>query len=222
MQIGSWSENRQFKRQLRSMRKNGWIVWDDSKETGKWVLTVTEKGKRAITEDIDPDERWARSWNGKWIFIAFDLPASKQSLRRELLDWLKIHRFGRLQDSLWVTPFFDSSWKGDLASSKFDPSGVSFIEGVSFAKSTDRDFVSKSWNFDEINHRYERLITFHKAIQNRDFDNNFGNWIHQENALWKDAFEIDPFLPDELLPNKYQGKKAFAIRRASYAQLKLQ
>lgn len=222
MQIGSWSEDRLFRRHLKNMRENGWIVWDDSKGTGEWVLKITETGRKVIMEDINPEERWARSWNKRWRFIAFDLPASKQSLRKELLQWLKVHRFGRLQDSLWINPFFDKTWDRELACSKFDPSGVSFIEGASFARSSDRDFVAKSWKFDEINRRYVRLIEFHQNSDNYNFENEFGNWIHQENALWREAFELDPFLPNELLPKKYQGKNALAIRRESYARFKLQ
>ena len=115
-------------------------------------------GEGTIQEGIDPEERWGRSWDGKWKLIAFDLPASKQSLRRDLLKWLKSRRFGRLQDSLWVSPCFDESWHQELSDSKFDPSGVSFIDGTSFARSSDQDFISKSWNFKEINRRYKKLI----------------------------------------------------------------
>lgn len=218
--IGGWSEDRYLNRHIKTMHDKGWIIWDDSKETGKWVLRITNAGRKAIQEDVDPEAYWSRSWDGKWRMIAFDLPASKQTLRRELLLWLRSRRFGRLQDSLWVAPCFDELWHDDLASSKFDPSGVSFIEGCSFAKSSDRDFVAKSWNFDEINRRYKQLIDFHTSTKSGESDSAFGTWIHQENQLWRDAFEMDPFLPEALLPKRYLGKQAFAARKRSYSRLR--
>jgi len=122
-------------------------------------LRVTNLGKQTIQEGIDPEVRWGRSRDGEWKLIAFDLPASKPSLRRDLLKWLKSRRFERLQHSLWISPYFDETWNKELADSKFDPSGVSFLSGSSFAQSSDQGFVKKSWNFKEINRRYKKLIS---------------------------------------------------------------
>ena len=159
LDVGGWSETRYLKRHIKTLHEEGWIVWDDSKDTGEWVLRVTNLGKQTIQEGIDPEVRWGRSRDGEWKLIAFDLPASKPSLRRDLLKWLKSRRFERLQHSLWISPYFDETWNKELADSKFDPSGVSFLSGSSFAQSSDQGFVKKSWNFKEINRRYKKLIS---------------------------------------------------------------
>lgn len=214
-----WEEPRSATRHLKKMEQEGWIVWDDSQETGKWALRITQAGRQAATDHPDPEASWSRPWDGKWRMIAFDLPASKQPLRRELLGWLRQKRFGKLQDSLWITPCYDPAWEEDLKSLKFDPSGVSFVEGVSFSRSSDSSFVNKSWNFPEINRRHAALIEFHRttpATRNREASDK---WIQTETKLWRDALDQDPLLPDALLPRNYLGKKALATRRQTYSTL---
>ncbi|MGY8694618.1 MAG: PaaX family transcriptional regulator C-terminal domain-containing protein [Verrucomicrobiia bacterium] len=219
VRAGGWESERNMTRHFKTMRDKGWIVWDDSRETGKWVVRITEAGKKLAQEDVDPETYWSRQWDVKWRLIAFDLPASKQKLRRELLLWLKARRFGRLQDSLWVTPHFEESWYEDLVKLNFDPSGVSFVEGVSFATSSTSDFVEKSWDFEEISRRYTELIDFHNSTISFKLDNEYTEWLQKENFLWREAFKMDPFLPDELLPSNYKGKKALAARKRNYTAL---
>ena len=117
----------------------------------------------------------------------------------------------------------DASFRGilyeDLVKLNFDPSGVSFVEGVSFATSSTSDFVKKSWDFEEISRRYTELIDFHNSTISFKLDNEYTEWLQKENFLWREAFKMDPFLPDELLPSNYKGKKALAARKRNYTAL---
>jgi DNA-binding transcriptional regulator PaaX len=212
---GGWDDIRYFKCHLKSMHEKGWIVWDDSRETGKWVIKLTAAGKKA-TSEIAPEALWEMPWDGKWRLIGFDLPATEQKLRRQLLLWLKSNRFGCLQHSLWITPLPEKDWHDKLSKLGFDPSGVTFVEGVSFAKSSNRDFVKRAWDYDTINRRYQTLIDFHKRSKIQSSRSVPKNWAKEENKLWRDAIEIDPLLPKTLHPRQYLGPKAHATRTKSF------
>ncbi len=218
MKAGGWSEERSMTRHLKTMENEGWIVWDDSRESGKWSLKVTASGRKTLTSDFDPAKAWSREWDEQWRIIGFDLPERQQDMRRELISWLKTQRFGCLQHSLWVTPCFDDSWHADLAKLKFNPAAVSFIEGRSFSRSSNADFVRRAWNFDEINRLYRELLSLHaKSSRPEPGSSEFSSWIQSETTLWQNAFERDPFLPKPLLPKGYLGEKAVATRGKTYA-----
>lgn len=219
-EVGGWSEYAHFRRQLGRMKDEGWIVWDDSRESGKWVLKLTAIGKSAATDDIDPIAAWARKWDGEWRFIVFDLPANKRSLRRQLNLWLERRRFGHLQGSVRIVPRFEETWIAEIGSLKINPKAISFIEGRSFGRSSDSDLVKEAWNFKEINLRHRALIDFLKAKPPPKLESeDFAHWVQMETALWRAAFKVDPFLPEALLPKNYQGKRAWENRCQAYAKI---
>lgn len=218
LRIGGWEQEKYLKRHLKVMVDEGWIVWDDSKESGKWAFMITKAGKAKLLSDFDPVPRWSKEWDGNWKIIGFDLPARHSKIRRDLINWLRSQRFGKLQDSLWITPCFEESWHEELTAMNYDPSAVSFISGQSFSKSKDIDFVKKAWNFDRINQAYRQLIE-KLSESERTGPNVTSDWIRDENALWRNAFELDPFLPEAISPPSYLGQQAYALRRKRYADL---
>ncbi|MEM9160892.1 MAG: PaaX family transcriptional regulator C-terminal domain-containing protein [Verrucomicrobiota bacterium] len=216
--VGGWSDDRAARRRLRCMRDKGWIVWNEAESADDWVLKLTKEGRDVLREGVDPEDFWARSWDGKWRLIAFDLPVERRKSRRELLAWLHSKRFGKLQESLWVSPDFRDEWTKELELASLDPREISFIEGHSFAGSDDLEFVKKAWRFGEINAGYRRLLDFHAKVPGKKSEGAIAAWIRAENAIWRDVFEKDPFLPDSLLPNGYLGKRALAARKAAYSK----
>lgn len=219
MNLGGWKEEKFATRHLKKMQEAGWIDWDDSRESGEWVLKLTQVGVDAISNHIDPELLWSSEWDGNWRIVGFDLPAHRRDLRRRLVDWLHVNRFGCLQGSLWVTPCLDDNWEAGLKGLKIDPSAVSFFEGHSFAWSKDSELVAKAWNFKEINRLYRELIDLRSSTQPDSLNHEIGSWIRKENAILKEAMAKDPFLPKELLPKGYLGMKALSKRGEFYTSL---
>lgn len=219
MNLGGWNEEKYASRQLKRMQEAGWIVWDDSRETGEWVLKLTQAGVNEISSDLDPELLWDRKWDGNWRIVGFDLPAHRRDLRRRLVDWLHVNRFGCLQGSLWVTPCLDDNWEAGLKGMKINPSAVSFFEGHSFAWSKDTKLVTKAWNFKEINRLYRELLNLRSSTRSDSLKRELGSWIQNENAILKEVMAKDPFLPRELLPKGYLGIKALSKRGDFFASL---
>jgi phenylacetic acid degradation operon negative regulatory protein len=214
-----WTSSRHFNESIEAMRNEGWIVWDDSRESASWVADLTKNGKDVAIDNIDPPTEWAKAWNGRWRTVSFDLPQTARKERRQLETWLKKRRFGHLQGSLWITHREYADWTGEIESRKIDPTAVLFQDSRPIGRNSGRDYVAKSWNFKAINRRYERYTAFlqtspppHASLA------EFQNWFAEESKLWKNAFEKDPFLPNELLPRGYLGKSAWAERKETLTQ----
>ena len=216
LSAGGWNEDRYLVRRFQDLKDRGLLDFEDGGKSGGWIVKLSKTGKNALRGVVDPEIYWARRWDGAWRLVGFDLPAKEALLRRDLLRWLKERRFGRLQDSLWVSPCFEEEWYEELSNLEVDPSAASFVEGKSFARSSDRDFVDKAWDFGSINGQYQELIDFHD--KERSWGGGVGTekWLKKEIDLWLDVFEKDPFLPIELLPNGYLGQRAYDIRKRTY------
>ena len=194
--------------QLRRMSEGGWIERSRT-ENGEWVLRLTQKGFDAINPELDPEKLWSEPWQGEWHIITFDLPTHARSLRRELDRWLRMHRFGGLQGSVWISPRLESSWLDELKKTKLRPSDVSFLVGRPSALSTDADFVASAWNFAAINKAYQTYIATLPQLASLDPAQR----LPQESKLWIQATAQDPFLPSPLLPKGYLGRKAATQRQ---------
>jgi len=191
-------------------------VWDDSRESGSWVPKLTSDGLDAVWDGIDPEKEWGTPWDGMWRSISFDLPQAARSERRQLERWLRKRRFGHLQGSVWISHRLYADWTSQIEKRRIDPTAVLFQESRPIGKVKVRDYVKRAWDFDEINERYEQYMTFSESKLPEDSSPEcFTEWFAQESRHWQQAFELDPFLPSELLPRNYLGKKALSLRKHS-------
>ncbi len=72
--------------------------------------------------------------------------------------------------------------------------------------------MAKAWSFTEINRRYaEHLRFLENGIPGPGEKND--SWFEMESNLWAAAFELDPFLPNEILPKDYLGIKSWKLRK---------
>jgi DNA-binding transcriptional regulator PaaX len=83
------------------------LVSQSRNRYGREVVTLTPKGKRALTHyQIDGLAiQRPKKWDGKWRMIIFDIQEHKRSVRDELRR--NLHRLGFVcvQQSVWVYPF---------------------------------------------------------------------------------------------------------------------
>lgn len=219
---GSSSSERSFHRRAQSLHDKGWIVWNDNSIDGKWMAKLTEQGKAKLYSGIDPQRFWNESWNGKWRLLSFDLPQFATRERQALRVWLKAHRFGLLQGSVWIPPRELGSWTLELARLKVDPSSVVSMLGGFQGADSDAHYARRAWDLDNINLNYRRHVDF-LSTSGRPSLESFAAWFKQESTLWRAAFEADPFLPKPLWPkgfaSKYLGPDAYQARTDAYRQL---
>lgn len=80
-------------------------------ERGKYILEVTEEGKRQQKEyqlqDTLKDLKISipKIWDRKWRLLVFDIPESKKEKREILRSFLQHFGFYQFQDSVFIHPF---------------------------------------------------------------------------------------------------------------------
>lgn len=211
-----WSSDRNVRHNIKTLTDKGLISISDERISGSWVAKITDEGKKLALEDVDPEESWNSNWDGKWRTISFDLPKAANRERKQLNSWLKKHRFGHLQGSLWISHRDYSDWIQEIENRKVDPCAVIFLECVPIGNETNSEYSSRAWPFSKINQCYAEHIKFLREKSPSQFPSPLA-WFEAESKLWNAAFERDPFLPNEILPNPYKGKEAWLLRKQTFA-----
>ena len=76
-----------------------------------------------------------------------------------------------------------------------------------------KSIVSRAWNFRRANILHSDLLEHHKRPPTIATTREYAkDWAYRERTLWNDILECDPFLPNELLPRGYRGKKVWNRR----------
>ena len=98
------------KKQLQQSFKklvNGGYLRIDTDPKGRKVIVVTEKGnKRLVKTQVDDLYiKKAKSWDGKWRLVIFDIPEEKKIARNAMTQKLKSLGMYSLQRSTFVFPY---------------------------------------------------------------------------------------------------------------------
>jgi len=212
-----WSTNRNAYRHIDALRDKSYVALDKKSKSGEWVVRVTREGRKKALDEIDPESSWNQDWDGKWISFSFDLPQAARKERQHLRKWLKKRRFGRLQGSLWISHREYAGWTKEIESEDIDPRSLLFQAVIPVGRQTSHEYVEKAWPFKEINKRYSEHVKYlERGASNPEKMNN--SWFEEESNLWKAAFELDPFLPNEILPKGYQGRESWNLRKKVFSR----
>lgn len=88
--------------------KNNQLVIIREKSDGKFIVELTEKGRKKV-EEIQFENmeiKKTKIWDGKWRIIIFDIPEKqKKRARNALREKLQKLGFYQLQKSVWVCPY---------------------------------------------------------------------------------------------------------------------
>ena len=130
-------------------------------------------------------------------------------LRRDLLN----AGFGCLQKSVWVSPHPVDDLKVKLRKLKIDISMIAVIESRADRDYRPKTIVSRAWNFRRLALLHTDLVEhLGRAPSSGTTPIYAMQWADRERSLWNDILECDPFLPHELLPRGYRGKKVWRRR----------
>jgi phenylacetic acid degradation operon negative regulatory protein len=147
----------------------------------------------------------------------FDLPVHQQKLRHRLIRWLRLHGFGYLQDSVWITPDPVEAISESLKPFRDDAESFTILDCRCAKGFRDSSLVMGAWPFEGINEKYKQYERFAagatktlkgKPMHPRDL---FG-LLRTERQMWAAAFDLDPLLPMTLWPKKYEGHRAWQTR----------
>lgn len=185
------------------------------------VFRLTDEGRRWVEPFPDVAAHWDKPWDGAWRTFLFDLPSSDQKLRMMLWRWLRDHRFGYLQDSVWVRPHPINQLVQSLAWFKDNPEMFVVFESRRIAGGDNAAVVQGAWNFKFIHDRYRQhldaVADCRGALAKAKSPVLLAELLRRERRFYGDAVRCDPLLPRCLWPDGYLGVEALRARRALHA-----
>jgi phenylacetic acid degradation operon negative regulatory protein len=213
--FGSWAYGNGLLRQIQRLEAQAYIESSRDETTGKRVIRLTEKGLAAGRIGWDPDQRWARPWDGKWRMVLFDLPENERSLRDKLRKSLIGAGFGCMQRSVWIAPDPMTEMAAQLRAMVVNAAGLVLLEASPCGGESAADMVQAAWDFKRIDLAWEALAAHLKLVPDggeTQAHQAFQRWSAKERELLQRCLRLDPLLPASLLPSGYRGTKVWKQR----------
>ena len=218
----SWNYRHCLRPQLRRLERLRLLERGERGSGVPYRLTAT--GRLAAQGGVDPPRRWKRAWDGQWRVLLFDLPSRERLARLRLWRWLRAHRFGYLQNSVWLSPDPPEESILPLRHLNLTPESFAVLASRPEAPNSDIDLVKSAWDFPLINRCYQRVLDL--AVRGLELANTpdakpaqLRAWLANEREAWLAALARDPLLPEALLPPDYLGCAAWEQRRVAFTAL---
>jgi len=209
-----WAYRRGLLRRLHALEQEQ-LVESQPGTVDNRIYRLTELGRLTALRGRDPEACWTRKWDGHWRLVIFDLPENKNSLRVRLRRFLKEHHFGYLQNSVWITPDPLESFVRNLGGYADDVESLILMEARPCGGEPDSAITKGAWDFERINQSYREYVEHLERLSSRTphSPERLEQWSRQEQTSWFAAMDVDPLLPQVLLPPDYLGRKAWQARR---------
>jgi len=212
----SWAYHNGFGRQIAKLEKQTFLervsdVPDDR------LYRLTAQGRLHVLGGRDPEQRWARPWDGKWRLVLFDIPTGQNAQRERLRRYLRDKGFGYVQNSVWITPDPLEEERQIFGDGKINVESLLLLEARPCAGESDAEIVAGAWDFGLINRHYVqhlKLLGERPAGVLRDDASAKAllRWAARERQIWLNAVMSDPLLPARVLPSDYLGQSAWRRR----------
>lgn len=217
---------------LSRMSREGWFA--THRQGRRSYYALTDRGRKLLEEGEERIHHplWDRPWNGRWILVAYSVPEEDRTLRDRLRDRLLWLGFGSLGNGLWISPHAVADRAREAAESLGLDEHTEVFRSDHLGFSKPARLVSRCWDLEQINGRYERFIERHvpefKVCRN-DLERDDG----REGSLTDEACFVrrfrlvheyrefpllDPYLPRTLLPEGWAGECA-AVFFETYHEL---
>jgi phenylacetic acid degradation operon negative regulatory protein len=218
----SWAYGSGLLRQIQRLEAQAFIESQRDEKSGRRVIRLTEKGLAAGRAGSDPEQRWHRSWDGKWRMILFDLPEEERESRRKLRKKLYASGFGCMQRSAWISPDPLDALALELGPTAVNAAKLVVLDATPCGGESSADLVLAAWDFMHINGAWKNLdahLDLASDITGSVSKVRIVGWVAKERDLLQRCFRVDPFLPKELLPTNYQGMRTWKRRSQILSKL---
>lgn len=212
----SWAYRNGFMRQVEILERERLIERDGS-ASGDRLYRLSSQGRLHALGGRDPEERWARPWDGQWRLVLFDVPMKQNIQRQRLRRYLRDRGFGYLQKSVWITPDPLTEERQILGGGKINVELLLLLEARACAGESDLEIVTGGWDFEAINRRYARYLKILderpcSEVRDEAAAKALQRWAAAERESWLESVTNDPLLPARILPPDYLGQKAWQRR----------
>jgi DNA-binding transcriptional regulator PaaX len=179
-----------IKNAIQTARKRGWV-----RVVRNAPPEITKEGMQRLTSRLPRYDK-KRVWDGRMHIVTYDIPEAHKHDRELLRGYLRTIRCGRLQDSVWVTPYNPIDLVRTFAQSH-DLHGTIIASDMgkdgSIGEENLKELVARVYGLETLNSRYE-------------------TWLKQEGSLLGllAILKNDPQLPFALLPKWWKGDIAYS------------
>ncbi|OGG13685.1 CRISPR-associated endonuclease Cas2 [Candidatus Gottesmanbacteria bacterium RIFCSPHIGHO2_01_FULL_46_14] len=186
-----------IKNAINTARKRKWV-----KSTKRGALPqITQEGRRRLASVIPVyDEK--RIWDSRLHLITYDIPEERKTDREKLRNYLRRIGCGKLQDSVWMTPYNPI----DTLRSFIDErmlGGTIIIsdlgQDASIGEEDIQTLLVRVYDLEKLNMRYEEWLS----------QNDKGRIDHYALIQFLAVLRDDPQLPFVLLPPWWKGREAY-------------
>ncbi len=212
----SWAYRNGLTRQVAALERQKLLERDAGSPNDR-LYRLSARGRLHVLGGRDPEERWARNWDGQWRMVLFDVPTGQNARREQLRRYLRDKGFGYVQRSVWITPDPLTEERQILGGGKINVESLLLLEARPCAGESDIEIVAGAWDFESINRRYARHL---KILGERPGGvvptgvaaKALLRWAAAEREAWLEAVTNDPLLPGRILPSNYLGQQAWRRR----------
>ena len=194
-----------------------------SKSGRRTVVRLSERAARILDDggrQIFSFGRTSQPWDGMWSLVAFSIPERNRAARDSLRKQLRWLGFAPLYDGLWVAPRDRTAevitQLAELGITTATAFRASTIPGVSAD-----GLPQRAWDLDGLRVRYDRFIASAGNLRERALAGQVSPvaaLIARTRMMdeWRGFPELDPDLPDELLPGAWPRATARELFTATY------
>jgi len=191
-----------IKNSLEKLRRKGYV-----KRTGRkkaWP-EITLAGRKRL-ESVLPDYDEKRLWDGKIYLLTYDIPEKRRQDREILRRYARKLGMGMLLESVWITPYNPHEILAEYISEKH-LAGVIIVADIgkdgAIGEEDLRSLVERVYELDRLNDLYREYI--------KNITSGGGMSPLQRQFGFLSILSRDPQLPWDLLPDNWQGNKAYRL-----------
>ncbi len=212
----SWAYKNGLLRQIRELEERK-LLESIPGNSNERLVRLTEKGRIHALGGQDPRDWWSRPWDGVWRLVVYDVPCKDNTVRKQLRRYLMGRKYGLLQGSVWVSPHSFTEEKQLIKRIKPGIRSLILLEATPAANERPQDVVLAAWPFNRIQGNYATYLEHLKRLPQQPLTDlnsaeRIREWASRERTMWLNLMELDPLLPESLLPKGYLGQKAWRKR----------
>lgn len=174
------------------------------------IFSITSTGKADLPKDPIVIPRPDKAWDRRWRMVIFDIPESRRKARDIFSKTTRELGFGRLQNSIYVTPHDSLNKVRKIATELkiVDLIKMMIVDDIGIKDI--KQCVEKMWQLNQLNQRYGQFIKETKVKQTKIIENGdvLKFWLLKTRLQYLTILHDDPILPKELLPEYWNGYEA--------------
>lgn len=189
-----------FQRAVGRLLKTGDI--EKTTRSGEPIIRMTSQGRGKWVREFPLFELSQKPWDNLWRIVSFDIPEKLKSRRNSLREKIERLGMGKLQESLYISPF---DFAVDLQEFVEDHGLADFVDVFEARHTFGEDSKSlawRVWNLERLEKKYSELLDLFEEKQTPGSEDRNNLQLKFEEIILD-----DPLLPKELLPENWVGER---------------